>query len=95
MIKNGLFSTLPYICLWIIINLSGNLSDLIIRKKFLTKSKTRKLFNTLGTLLPALFVIALAFVTYQMKYVAIIILTIGVGLKYSTSLLICRTVFVF
>lgn len=73
---------MPYICLWIIINLGGYLSDLIIQKKFLTKMQTRKLLNTLGTLLPALFLIGLAFVTDQMKYLAIILLTIGVGLKY-------------
>lgn len=63
---------------WININLSGFVADLIIRKKILTRTQTRKLFNVLGNLFPAIFVIGLAFMTCKIKYVAVALLTIGV-----------------
>lgn len=57
------------------------LSDLIIRKNLLAKTKTRKLFNTIGTVIPALSVIELRFVTVDIKYIAIILLIIGIGFR--------------
>ncbi len=60
------------------INISGFLADMCIRKKILTRTQTRKLFNVLGNLLPAIFVIGLAFMTCKLKYVAVGLLTVGV-----------------
>ncbi|CAM4940543.1 unnamed protein product [Rotaria socialis] len=76
--SNGLLSSLPYIIFWLNINISGAVADMIIRKKFLTRTQTRKLFNVLGNLFPALFVIGLAFMTCKTKYFAVALLTIGV-----------------
>lgn len=63
---------------WININLSGVIADMIIRNKILTRTKTRKVFNVLGNLFPAIFVIGLAFMTCKSKYIAVALLTIGV-----------------
>jgi hypothetical protein len=52
-------------------------ADMLIRKKTLTRTQTRKVFNVLGNLFPAIFVIALAFMTCKIKYVAVALLTIG------------------
>jgi hypothetical protein len=62
-------------------NLSGSIADILIRKNILTTTNTRKLFNILGNLLPAIFVIGLAFMTCQLRYVAVVLLTIGVAFK--------------
>ncbi len=51
---------------------------MLIRKKTLTRTQTRKVFNVLGNIFPAIFVIALAFMTCKLKYVAVALLTIGV-----------------
>jgi hypothetical protein len=51
---------------------------MFIRKKILTRTQTRKVFNVLGNLFPAIFVIALAFMTCKLKYIAVALLTIGV-----------------
>ncbi len=51
---------------------------MLIRKKTLTRTQTRKLFNILGNLCPAIFVIALAFMTCKIKYIAVACLTIGI-----------------
>jgi hypothetical protein len=63
---------------WFNINLSGAIADMLIRKKTLTRTQTRKLFNILGNLCPAIFVIALAFMTCKIKYIAVACLTIGI-----------------
>ena len=63
---------------WFNINLSGTIADMLIRKKKLTPTQTRKVFNVLGNLFPAIFVIGLAFMTCETKYIAVALLTIGV-----------------
>ncbi|KAK7500791.1 hypothetical protein BaRGS_00008035 [Batillaria attramentaria] len=47
---NGLLSSLPYIFFWFVINVSGQVADLIRRKQLMNTTRTRKLFNTLGSL---------------------------------------------
>ncbi|CAF1209802.1 unnamed protein product [Rotaria sordida] len=79
--SNGLLSSVPYIVLWLNINISGFIADVIIRKNLLTTTNTRKLFNILGNLVPAIFVLGLAFMTCQLKYVAVVLLTIGVAFQ--------------
>lgn len=76
--SNGVLSSLPYLMFWLNINISGALADVLIRKNILTRTKTRKLFNVLGNLVPAIFVIGLAFMTCKLKYVAVGLLTVGV-----------------
>lgn len=76
--SNGLLSSLPYIMFWLNINISGIVADTFIRKEILTRTQTRKLFNVLGNLCPAIFVIALAFMTCKLKYLAVVLLTIGI-----------------
>jgi hypothetical protein len=61
---------------------SGFIADIFVRKRILTVTHTRKLFNILGNLIPALFLIGLAFMTCQLKYIAVILLTAGVGFRY-------------
>ncbi|CAF4763291.1 unnamed protein product, partial [Rotaria sp. Silwood2] len=78
--SNGILSALLYVCQWLNIIISGIIADKIIHKKILTITQTRKLFSTLGNFLPAIFVFGLIFITYQFKYTAVILLTIGVTL---------------
>ncbi|CAF0789899.1 unnamed protein product [Adineta steineri] len=76
--SNGLLSSLPYMIFWLNINISGVIADMFIRKKILTRTQTRKVFNVLGNLFPAIFVIGLAFMTCKLKYWAVALLTIGI-----------------
>ncbi|CAF2083345.1 unnamed protein product [Rotaria magnacalcarata] len=78
--SNGIFSALLYASQWLSINLSGIIADMLIHKKLLSITQTRKLINILGSFLPAIFVLGLAFMTCQYRYTAVILLTIGVGL---------------
>ncbi|CAF1312349.1 unnamed protein product [Rotaria sordida] len=79
--SNGFLSALPYIMVWLSTNISGIIADIIIRKNLLTTTNTRKLFNILGNLLPAICVLSLAFLTCQLKYVAVILLTISFAFR--------------
>ena len=67
---------------WLNINVSGVVADMLIRKQILTRTRTRKLFNLLGNLLPAIFVLGLAFMNCKLKYLAVTFLTIGVTFTY-------------
>ncbi|CAF2924989.1 unnamed protein product [Rotaria sp. Silwood2] len=76
--SNGVLSALIYSCQWLNINISGIIADILIHRKILTITQTRKLFTILGNFLPAIFVFGLTFMTCQYKYTAFILLTIGV-----------------
>ena len=54
---------------------------MLIHKKLLTITQTRKLFSLLGSILPAIFVLSLAFMTCHLKYIAVILLTSGITFR--------------
>lgn len=46
--KNGLYSALPYAAMWIISIVAGVLGDFIIKREIMSITKQRKLFTTIG-----------------------------------------------
>lgn len=46
--KNGLYTSLPYVVLWIVALCTGVLSDFLIKRKFLGITNSRKLFTSIG-----------------------------------------------
>ncbi|XP_041371385.1 sialin-like isoform X2 [Gigantopelta aegis] len=70
---NGFFSMLPYIGLCIMINVASTTSDCLITRKCLNVAQTRKLMNTLGMVLPGVFMLFLAQLDSQQQ-------TLGVAL---------------
>lgn len=46
--KNGLYTSLPYVVLWIVALLTGFLSDFLIKRKYLGITASRKLFTSIG-----------------------------------------------
>lgn len=77
--SSGFLSTLPFIFFWFIILISGFIGDSLIERKVLSKVAVRKLFNTLGLVLPASAVVALCFVTCEHPYVGVALLTVGLA----------------
>lgn len=55
--KNGLYTSLPYLCLWIVGISSGFLSDYLIKRKHLSITVSRKLFTSIAAIGPAVFII--------------------------------------
>jgi hypothetical protein len=79
--ENGLLSALPHIASFIVVMLTGGLADFIIRKGFLKRVNTRKLFHGIGTLSPAVCLLLIAFLDCQRRYLAVALLIVGVALK--------------
>ncbi|CAF2682203.1 unnamed protein product [Rotaria sp. Silwood2] len=79
--ENGFLSALPHIGSFIIVMLSGGLADFIIRKKFLKRVNTRKLFHGIGTLSPAICLLLISFLNCERRYLAVLLLVIGVALN--------------
>ncbi|XP_053512002.1 sodium-dependent phosphate transport protein 1 isoform X2 [Artibeus jamaicensis] len=57
--ENGVLSGLPYLLGWVFGNLAGCLADFFLARKILSLITIRKLFTTLGLLLPSLFSVSL------------------------------------
>ncbi|XP_063363940.1 putative inorganic phosphate cotransporter [Cydia amplana] len=73
---NGLLTALPFFVMWVTNFFFSWFSDMLICKKWLTVTNTRKLANTIGTVLPAFGLIALAYVKKEIVVVeTILVLT--------------------
>lgn len=59
--KNGLFSSLPYVAMWIMSILFGILSDWMIKKKILNVTTCRKVFTTVSFTFPGIFLVSASF----------------------------------
>lgn len=89
--SNGFLSAVPYLGMWSFIVMSGVVSDALTKSKKLTVTQARKIFNTLGELVPAAAIIALGFLDCTLSYVAVILLTIAVsftGCAYSAGYMV-------
>ncbi|RUS90909.1 hypothetical protein EGW08_001306 [Elysia chlorotica] len=78
--KNGLMSSLPYVFFWLTIGLSSWLADVVRTKRFLSTLLTRKVFNTIGQLLPAISLIGVSYAGREHSALAMTLLTVGIAL---------------
>ncbi|CAH1800936.1 unnamed protein product [Owenia fusiformis] len=78
--SNGFLSALPYICMWVFSVICGQVADLIREKEYLSTEATRKVFQTIGFVGPAIFMLATGFMDCDRRYLAVAFLTIGVTL---------------
>jgi len=81
--QNGFLSALPHMASFIVVMLTGGLADYIIGKKYLKRVNTRKLFHGIGTLVPAICLLLISFLDCQHRYLAVLLLIIGMALKYT------------
>lgn len=79
--QNGFLSALPQIGSFTVVMLTGGLADFIIKKKYLKRVNTRKLFHGVGTLAPAICLLLMSFLNCESRYLAVFLLFIGVALK--------------
>ncbi|XP_029649434.1 sialin [Octopus sinensis] len=83
---NGLASALPYIGLWILINVFAVLADFVRKKNYLNTTWTRRSFDATGKIIPAILLIGLGYMDCRRPYLAVGLLTLAVsltGLQYS------------
>ncbi|XP_023295724.2 putative inorganic phosphate cotransporter isoform X1 [Lucilia cuprina] len=77
--SNALLSALPYFVMWLLCLTVSPISDMLINRKILSVTVSRKLFNSIGQWVPMVCLIALGYMTEDEKTLAIVLLTIGVG----------------
>lgn len=59
--ENGLYSSLPYVFMWIVAILSGFLGDWLIKTGKITITFSRKLFTSIASAGPAIFIVAASY----------------------------------
>lgn len=76
--SNAMLSAVPYIFAWLVSIASPILADILIRREMLTRTLARKVFNSIATVGPALFLIGAAY--SGCNYIlTIALLTLAVG----------------
>uniref|UniRef100_A0A673TW90 Solute carrier family 17 member 1 n=1 Tax=Suricata suricatta TaxID=37032 RepID=A0A673TW90_SURSU len=87
--QNGLLSALPYLFAWSFGILAGHTSDFFLSRNILRLNTIRKLFNTLGLLLPPFFGLCLMYLSFSFySTVIFLILTASTGSFCMAGLLI-------
>jgi ACS family sodium-dependent inorganic phosphate cotransporter-like MFS transporter 5 len=79
--SNGLVSSIPYICCAVFMTIFSVASDKLLAKGWLSKKNTRRLFLTIGTIIPGFFILGLSFVTCQHVIIGVVLLSLGVGFE--------------
>ncbi|XP_050295541.1 putative inorganic phosphate cotransporter isoform X2 [Anthonomus grandis grandis] len=77
--SNSALSSLPYLTAWILSFVFSILSDTIINKKLVTVQTGRKIFTSIGLLVPALALVALGLTTPEQPIQVIALLIVAVG----------------
>lgn len=84
--KNALLSSLPYLVMWLLSFTFSPISDFLINRQYLSRVTCRKLFNTIGLWIPMAALLGLAFVPKGETDMAIVLLTVAVGINSATYL---------
>ncbi|KAJ0176882.1 hypothetical protein K1T71_008061 [Dendrolimus kikuchii] len=79
--SNGVLSALPYLAMYLLSFPLGFISDYILKKKWLSITMSRKISNSIGHFGPALALIGLSYSPAGNVTVAVVLLTVVVGLN--------------
>ncbi|XP_060522860.1 putative inorganic phosphate cotransporter isoform X2 [Cylas formicarius] len=77
--SNSILSALPYFVLWILSFIMCFASDWLVNRGLLSRGATRKLFNTIGLVIPAIALIFLGYTPTDQPKRAVAFLVIAVG----------------
>ncbi|XP_055838548.1 putative inorganic phosphate cotransporter [Episyrphus balteatus] len=79
--SNALYSTLPYLTMWILSNVYLIAADIILKNKWASLNVTRKTMNTIALWIPAALLIGIGFLDENQKALAVTFMTLNVGLN--------------
>ncbi|KAH9524749.1 hypothetical protein Btru_027702, partial [Bulinus truncatus] len=80
-VQNGVISALPYVGFFIVINVSGLVFDAVMARQIMSRTLARKIGNSLGLLLPGVFVLGVGYLDCTQAGVAVTLLVIGVAMS--------------
>ncbi|KAI0237934.1 Sialin [Lamellibrachia satsuma] len=78
--QNGMVCAMPYAINWAMMIMSGYVADYMRSKKILSTASVRKLFNVLGLMLPAIFLVSATYAGCR-KVLAVVLLTAAAGVS--------------
>ncbi|XP_018804061.1 PREDICTED: putative inorganic phosphate cotransporter isoform X1 [Bactrocera latifrons] len=84
--SNALLSALPYFAMFLMCFVFSSISSLLNKKQCMPLSFSRKLFNSIGHWVPVISLIGLGYVSADDITLAIVLLTVTVGINASTYL---------
>jgi len=76
--SNSLLSALPYLAMWILSNVFSNIADALRTRKVINLQQTRKIFSSIGHLVPACALIGVVFTGCD-RVSTIALITVAVG----------------
>ncbi|CAG9798969.1 unnamed protein product [Chironomus riparius] len=76
--ENGLYSTLPYVAMWIMSIIFGTISDWMLTKKWISLTNSRKLFTTFSFTVPGVFLVVASFSGCD-RMQAVLMFTVAMG----------------
>ncbi|XP_053609910.1 putative inorganic phosphate cotransporter [Plodia interpunctella] len=79
--SNGILSSLPYLAMFLLSFSMGAMTDLILRRSWLSVTNTRKLFNSIGLWGPAVAMIGLSYAPAGNSLIAVTMLVLAVGIN--------------
>ncbi|CAG9817728.1 unnamed protein product [Phaedon cochleariae] len=79
--SNGALSAAPYLASFIASFVFGAISDFIINSKYVSLENSRKLFNTIGTVVPSMALVILGFLPEDWIALSVMMLVIAVGVN--------------
>ncbi|ALC42293.1 CG3649, partial [Drosophila busckii] len=84
--SNAVFSSLPFLTMWMMSYVYLIIADVLLRRKWLSLTSVRKLFNTIAFWLPAAGLIAIGFLSEENTKMAIALMTISVGINAGSTI---------
>jgi len=79
--SNSVLSAAPYLASFILSFVFGAMSDFMINRNYINRENARKLFNSIGTVVPALALITLGFLGEKQTSLSVTMLVIAVGIN--------------
>lgn len=76
--QNGLYTSLPYLFMWIVGISTGFLSDYLIKRNHLSITRSRKLFTSIAAIGPAIFIILASYAGCN-RIAVVAMFTLGMG----------------
>ncbi|XP_055920216.1 putative inorganic phosphate cotransporter isoform X2 [Eupeodes corollae] len=76
---NGIYSSLPYLMMWIVSLLSGVFADWFITNDIIGITKSRKMFTSIAAIGPAVFIVAASYAGCN-RFLVVAFFTIAMGL---------------
>lgn len=77
--SNSFWSAMPYLTFWILSFFFGAASDFVINKGYVSRSSARKIFTSIGLVIPAIALVTLGYTNSGQSVQAISLLILAVG----------------